>query len=205
MCAEYSDGSRHCNRTVAAPLRLRRQPLRASYGNQIRKRAAQAHRRGAGAPGAGATSACRSQARRCFRVARGNSGARAGRESQPHRYRPAQGHRPDARHPDGEYPSLRQRVSRQQRAAVGRARHGQVIAGQGRAPRRQRQGGQAEACGNPPRGYREPARPYGPDPQGRRSSASSFSATISPSMPQIRPTNHSRRRWRAASKGARTT
>ena len=40
---------------------------------------------------------------------------------------------------DGEHRALRTRPARQQRAAVGRARHGQVVAGQGGACRRQRQ------------------------------------------------------------------
>ena len=56
----------------------------------------------------------------------------AGAAGQPRRHVAAQGHRPRARHADGEHRALRQGPAGQQRAAVGRARHGQVVAGQGR-------------------------------------------------------------------------
>ena len=77
-----------------------------------------------------------------------------------------QGHRPGARPPAREYRALRARPAGQQRAALGRARHGQVLAGQGGArrasmPRRRQAVRAAQADRNPPRGYREPARPDG--------------------------------------------
>ena len=48
------------------------------------------------------------------------------------------GHRPGARHPAREHRALRRRAAGQQRAAVGRARHRQELAGQGGARRGQR-------------------------------------------------------------------
>ena len=73
----------------------------------------------------------------------------------------AQGHRPRARHAGRKHRAFRQRPARQQRAALGRARHGQVVAGEGGACRRQRRRARrraAEADRDPPRGHREPAR-----------------------------------------------
>ena len=79
----------------------------------------------------------------------------------------AQGHRPDARHPDREHRALRQGPSRQQRAAVGRARHGQVLPRQGGAPPDQRgHRRQPQARRDPPRGHREPAAAHDHHPQG---------------------------------------
>ena len=80
---------------------------------------------------------------------------------------------------------------RQQCAAVGRARHGQVVAGQGGARRDQpREGrrGPAQAGRDPPRGHRGPA---GADEPfcARRPTVSSCSATISRSTPATRPTS----------------
>ena len=86
--------------------------------------------------------------------------AGAGPSRQPRRSRPAQGHRPDARHPDRKHRTLRQRISRQQRAVVGRARHGQVVAGQGGACQHQcrpQAGRSPEADRDSPRGYRDAA------------------------------------------------
>ena len=65
---------------------------------------------------------------------------------QPRRARPAQGHRPHARHPARQHRALRARPARQQCAAVGRARHGQDLAGQGGACRASTRGGQAPAA-----------------------------------------------------------
>ncbi len=114
-----------------------------------------------------------------------------GPSRQPGRADPAEGHRPDARHPDREYRALRRRPARQQRAVVGRARHGQVVAGEGRACQHQR-GPQAlraaEADRDPPRGHREPA---GADGRccGPPSSASSCSATTCRSTATTPPTS----------------
>ena len=46
------------------------------------------------------------------------------------------GHRPRARRADGQHRALRQGPAGQQRAALGRARHGQVVAGEGVRTRR---------------------------------------------------------------------
>jgi hypothetical protein len=55
------------------------------------------------------------------------------------------------------------RLHREQRHAVGRARHGQVVAGQGRTCRRERRNpGQPGTHRDPARGHPHPARPAGP-------------------------------------------
>ena len=73
--------------------------------------------------------------RRRLRLAPGRRGWRRCRASTASNVA-AQGHRPHARHPGGKHRALRPRPARQQCAAVGRARHGQIVAGQGRACRR---------------------------------------------------------------------
>ena len=103
------------------------------------------------------------QRRRLRLASRWPAGAGAAR--QPRRSRPAQGHRPDARHPDREYRAFCRWASRQQCAVVGRARHGQILAGQGDPCQHQcrpqaRRPPQADR--DPSRGYREPAGPDGP-------------------------------------------
>ncbi len=99
--------------------------------------------------------------------------AGAGAAGQSRRDVAAQGHRPHARRAGREHRALRQGPAGQQRAALGRARHGQVLAGQGGACLGQRracarQGGHrsAQADRDPPRGHREPARPDGADLRG---------------------------------------
>ena len=77
---------------------------------------------------------------------------------QPHRDRPVARHRPGARHFARKHPSLCRRPRRQQRAAVGRARHRQELAGQGRSRRGQRRAGaRAGPRRNSPRRHPEPA------------------------------------------------
>ena len=117
--------------------------------------------------------------------------AGAGAARQPRRSRPAQGDRPDARHPDREYRALCRRPARQQRVAVGRARHGKIVAGEGGACQHQRQpqaGRPPEADRNSPRGYRKPAGVDGPAAQ-LGFSASSCSATICRSTATTPPTS----------------
>ena len=114
-----------------------------------------------------------------------------GAACQPCRSRPAQGHRTDARHPDREYRAFCQRPARQQRAAVGRARHGKIVAGEGRACQHQcrpQAGRPAEADRDSPRGHREPAGADGPAARVPIS-ASSCSATTCRSTATTPPTS----------------
>ncbi len=143
------------------------QAARPSAGN----RCAGAHRRRARAAGAAAGRVARFFRRRRLCLASRRQPARPGQARQPRRDVAAQGHRARARRAGGEHRALRQGAAGQQRAVVGRARHGQVVAGQGLACRgqcrlrRQEPARPAQADRNPPRGHREPARADGADPQ----------------------------------------
>ena len=109
----------------------------------------------------------------------------------------------------GKYRALRQRPARQQRAALGRARHGQVVAGEGRACRRQcrlrtqQQDGPLKLIEI----HREDIDSLPELMALTRGSriALSCSATICRSTPRTRPTSRSKRCWKAASKAGRTT
>ena len=89
------------------------------------------HRRGAGTPQPARAGRSRPRRGRRLRVAAGRPPAHARSQGQPGRDGPAARNRPRARHVDGEYRALRQRPAGEQCPALGRARHGQVIAGQG--------------------------------------------------------------------------
>jgi sec-independent protein translocase protein TatC len=109
------------------------------------------------------------------RPARPRPPRRARRDRAPRR------HRPGARHAARQHAPVRPRLSGEQRAALGRARHGQVLPRQGRPCRgrpRPARPGQADRA--PPRG---PAldRPAPRRSSGRARTASSCSATTSPS------------------------
>ena len=168
-----------------------------------------AHRRCARTAGAAARGRARPYRCRCLRLASGRPTSRAGQTRQPRRDVAAQGHRPRARRAGGKYRTFRQGPARQQRAVVGRARHGQIVAGEGVACRRQcragapRQERAAQTHRNPPRGHREPARLDGAS-SAAQATASSYSATTCRSTPRIPPTNRSRRSWKAASRAGRT-
>ena len=71
--------------------------------------------------------------RRGLRLAPGGPQLGAGAPRQPCRHVASQGHRSGARSLGREHRALRPRPAGQQCAAVGRARHGQVVARQGRA------------------------------------------------------------------------
>ncbi len=124
-----------------------------------------AHRRGAGTPQPARAGRSRPRRGRRLRVASGRPPPHARSQGQPGRDGPAARNRPRARRVDGQYRALRQRPAGEQCPALGRARHGQIIAGQGlprgnqRVERRQARRGDAQADRDPPRGHREPARP----------------------------------------------
>ena len=88
---------------------------------------------------------------------------RAGRQGQSRRHALAQGYRPRPRHPGRQYRALRPGAACQQCPSLGRARHGQVVAGQGSPRRDRRQAWAPQAGRDPPRGHRQPARADGPD------------------------------------------
>ena len=113
----------------AAPERRRRKIPARGHG----RGGPLAHCRRAGAAGAAIGEAPPHFVRRRLHLAGGRLAPRPGHPRQPRRDGPAQGHRPRARHADGKYRAFRARLAGQQRAALGRARHGQVVAGQGRA------------------------------------------------------------------------
>ena len=148
------------------------------------------------AAGAAAAGQARFRARRGVRVAGHARRLPGGGARQPPAARPAQGHRPRRRAAAGEHAPLRPRPARQQRAAVGRARHGQVLARQGgacrgapRAGLGQRQGqGRSQARRDPPRGHRLAAG-LPAAPARRPATASSCSATTSPSTRTTPPTS----------------
>ena len=82
-----------------------------------------------------------------------------------------------------EHAPVRRRPARQQRAALGCARHGQELAGQGDpCPAERAAAGQPGADRDPSRGHREPA-PAAPSARGRAAGAASCSATTCRSMP----------------------
>ena len=183
--ADYSHGRTNCNVAGKAPqpgpkplsratscgakatrLRVRRNTKTDRHGrkNPARHRGplcdAKAHRRSARTAEPAPARHARPRRRRCLRVASGRAAAGAGPQGQSGRNGPVARDRPGARRADGQYRAVRARAARQQRAAVGRARHGQIVAGQGLACVDQcaaRQGRLAQADRDPPRGHREPA------------------------------------------------
>ena len=123
------------------------------------------HRRGARSPRAPSPGQTRFRRRRGLHLARRHGRARARCARQPRRHRAPARDRPGARPSGREHRALRARPSRQQCAAVGRARHGQVVAGQGCArldQPRERGRGAPETGRDPSRGHRGPARAHGP-------------------------------------------
>ena len=90
-------------------------------------------RRGARARRPAGNTSAGVRGRRRLRVARRRARAHRRREGQPGRDGAPARHRPGARPPVREHRALRARAAGEQRALVGRPRHGQVVARQGRA------------------------------------------------------------------------
>ena len=132
-------------------------PSRQAYRTRIDgpkpRRTRRPHRRGAGAPGAAAAGGGGPRLGRCLRLASLAAASRPGGQGV------AGGHRAAARRgaakadPAGQHAAVRPRPAGEQRHAVGRARHGQIVAGEGGARGRQHTASaQPGAGGDPPRG-----------------------------------------------------
>ena len=109
---------------------------------------------------AGGAGLCR---RRSLRLVPGRAKACRRAPRQPGRDVAAQRHRPGARSAGREHRTLCPRPAGEQCAALGRARHGQIVAGQGGpcVDRRRASGRGTEAHRNPSRGHRIAARADG--------------------------------------------
>ena len=131
------------------------------------------HRRCAGAAGpaaAGARSTSRTADAFVWHPA--TAAARAGARGVACRIALLQGRGAAEDDPAGEHAALRARPAGQQRHAVGRARHGQILAGEGGACGGQRRRSRrAGADRNPPRGHRDAARTAQPAARARRGAA----------------------------------
>ncbi len=120
------------------PIRCTGSPhVRFPSGLRRRCGAARADRRRARPAGPARPASPRFRRRRRFRVACRPRRSASRRKSQSRRHRAAARRRPGARHASRKHRTLRPRAAGQQRAAVGRARHGQIVARQGGACRDQ--------------------------------------------------------------------
>ena len=123
---------------------------------RYRQRRPRAHRRGARTARPAAARGTRFRRRGSVRLAPRRPQARSGCPHQPCRHVAPAGHRPRARSPGRKHRAFRQRPAGEQCAPMGRARHGEIVPGQGRPcrDRRRAPGRGAQAHRDPPRGHR---------------------------------------------------
>ena len=143
--------------------RRRRRSAESAPGARWSRRGPRADRRRARTSGSATAARARFLRGRGLCLASGRATARRRPPHQPCRDVAPQGHRSRARSSAREHRAICARPARQQRPAVGRAGHGQILAGQGRSRRRRRRasGRRAQARRNSPRGYRDAARAHG--------------------------------------------